>query len=65
MWYLVEVDIKRGAEITMGGEMLFEFPNPESFWGTVVSDSYADNGFYTVEYNEGVLHQFCRERLRL
>ena len=48
MWDLVEVDIKRGAEITVDGELSFELPNPKSFWGTVVSDIYVDNGFYTI-----------------
>ena len=29
----------------MDGALSFELPNPELFWGTVVSDSYFDNGF--------------------
>ena len=44
---------------------MFELPNPKSFWGTVFSYSYGDNDFYTVEDNEGVLHQCCLECLRL
>ena len=63
MWYLVEGDIKLVAEVTMDGELLFELKNPRWFWGTVVSYSYVNNGFYTVEDNEGVLHQCCSERI--
>ena len=48
MWDLVEGDIKLGAEVTVDGVLSFELPNPESFWGTAVSDSYVDNGFHTV-----------------
>ena len=65
MWDLVEVDIKRGAEVPMDGEPSFELTNPKLFWVTVVSDSYVNNGFYTVEDIEGVLHQCCRECLCL
>ena len=65
MWDLIEVDIKQGAEVTVDGELSFKLPNPKSFWDTVVSYSYVDNGFYTVEDNEGVFHQFCHECLRL
>ena len=65
MWDLVEGDIKQGAEVNVDGDLSFEFPNPKSFWGAVVSDSSVDNGFYAVEDNEVVLHQCCRERLRL
>ena len=60
-----EGDIKQGAEVTVDGELLFELSNPKSFWGTVVSASYVDNGSYNVEDNEGVLHQLCCEILRL
>ena len=56
MWYLVEGDIKRGAGVTVNCELLFELPNKKSFWGTVVSDSYVDTFFNTIEDNEGVLH---------
>ena len=49
----------------MDGELLFELPNPKSFWSKVVSDSYVDNGFNTVEYNECVIHQCFCKRLRL
>ena len=64
MWYLVEGDIKRGAGVTVNCELLFELPNKKSFWGTVVSDSYVDNGFYTVEDNVGVPYQCYCEHLR-
>ena len=57
MWYLVEGDIKRGAGVTVNCELWFELPNTNSFRGTVVSDSYVDNGFYIVEDNVGVLYQ--------
>ena len=33
------------------------------FWGTVVSYSYVDNIFCTVEDNQGVLRQCCFNRL--
>ena len=49
----------------MGGELSFELPNPKSFWGTVVSYSYVNNGFCTVEAHEVVIHQYYRGRLRL
>ena len=39
MWDFVEGDIKRGAEVTVDGELSFELPNPKSLLGTVVSDS--------------------------
>ena len=45
MWDLIEFDIEQGAEVTVGGELSFELPNPKSFWGTAVSDSYVDNIF--------------------
>ena len=65
MWYLVEGDIKRGAGVTVNCELSFELPTPKSFWGTVVSYSYVNNGFCTVEAHEVVIHQYYRGRLRL
>ena len=49
----------------MDGELSFELPNPKSFWGMVILDSYVDDGFYTVEDNEGVINQCCHDRLHL
>ena len=50
---MVEGDFKQGAEVTVDGELSFELQNPKSLWGTVFSNSYVDNDFYTVEDNEG------------
>ena len=58
-WY------QKVSEITVDGELSFELPNPKSFWGTVILDSYVDDGFYTVEDNEGVINQCCHDRLHL
>ena len=65
MWDLVEGYIRQVAEVTVDGELSFEYPNPKSFWGTVISDSSVDNGFFTVEDNDGVIHQCYCKSLRI